>query len=124
MLHYFKVAILNRWPLYLGVTNYFLHVLQDCCICCDSLKSSGLSDNGGGGEEHDPVFKLNKCDHMFHKSCLVAMYNSGAKVSATCSQSPYKPTLRGVTCSQSPVQTYSPRCNMFTVPGTNLPSLV
>ena len=57
--------------------------MQDCCICCDSLKSSGLSDGSG---EHDPVFKLNKCDHMFHKSCLVAMYNSGTKVTVACSK--------------------------------------
>ena len=70
--------------LYAQIIPYVFSILQDCCICCDSLKNAD-SDNSSGdsadSEGPDPVFKLNKCGHMFHKSCLVAMYNSGTKVS-------------------------------------------
>ncbi len=56
---------------------------QDCVICCDSLKSSGLG--GDSGAVGDPVLTLSKCDHMFHQSCLAAMYDSGTKVKRFCS---------------------------------------
>ncbi|XP_064618776.1 E3 ubiquitin-protein ligase DTX1-like isoform X2 [Lineus longissimus] len=49
---------------------------DDCCICCEQLQASaGFAQN----MTDTVVLKLNKCDHMFHKSCLIAMYDSGMK---------------------------------------------
>lgn len=43
---------------------------QDCCICCEKLEASSNSNE-------DEVVILNKCKHLFHKSCIIAMYSSG-----------------------------------------------
>ncbi|KAL4224215.1 putative E3 ubiquitin-protein ligase dtx2 [Mactra antiquata] len=50
---------------------------EDCCICCEKLiEASGHSSDTV--DDH-VVYKLDKCSHMFHKLCLTAMYDSGAK---------------------------------------------
>ncbi|XP_070572581.1 E3 ubiquitin-protein ligase DTX4-like isoform X2 [Ptychodera flava] len=49
---------------------------EDCPICFEELCcSSGYEEN----KATSIVFKLEKCRHIFHKSCLAAMYNSGPK---------------------------------------------
>jgi hypothetical protein len=53
-------------------------ILQDCCICCEKLNHA--SGYGEGQVENHVVYQLNKCSHMFHKLCLIAMYDSGSKV--------------------------------------------
>ncbi|VDI70141.1 deltex [Mytilus galloprovincialis] len=50
---------------------------EDCCICCEKL--SHASGYGEGQMENHVVYQLNKCSHMFHKLCLIAMYDSGSK---------------------------------------------
>ncbi|XP_076345981.1 E3 ubiquitin-protein ligase DTX4-like isoform X1 [Tachypleus tridentatus] len=48
-------------------------VLEDCIICCDTLTEGSPYDN-------DPrLVALLHCDHIFHRSCLKEMYNSGLK---------------------------------------------
>ncbi|XP_074642062.1 E3 ubiquitin-protein ligase DTX4-like [Tubulanus polymorphus] len=49
---------------------------EDCCICCDRLHSSG---GFSADHEEEAICKLNRCDHIFHRSCVSAMYNSGTK---------------------------------------------
>lgn len=53
--------------------------LQDCCICCEKLTHA--SGYGEGKKDEKVVFKLNRCSHMFHKLCILAMYESTTKVS-------------------------------------------
>ncbi|XP_077995297.1 E3 ubiquitin-protein ligase DTX4-like [Glandiceps talaboti] len=49
---------------------------EDCPICFEELcSSSGYEEN----KATSIVFKLEKCKHIFHKSCLAAMYSSGPK---------------------------------------------
>ncbi|KAL8604678.1 hypothetical protein ACOMHN_013458 [Nucella lapillus] len=50
---------------------------EDCCICYDSL--SGPSSYGEGKAGQCDVIQLNKCSHMFHRLCLLAMYDSSHK---------------------------------------------
>ncbi|XP_060605008.1 E3 ubiquitin-protein ligase DTX1-like [Ruditapes philippinarum] len=50
---------------------------DDCCICCEKLIEA--SGHGTGSPEDHVVYKLSKCSHMFHKLCVTAMYDSGAK---------------------------------------------
>lgn len=47
---------------------------EDCCICCDAL--TGPSSYGEGRPGQFDVIQLNKCSHMFHRLCLLAMYDS------------------------------------------------
>ncbi|KAK7506038.1 hypothetical protein BaRGS_00002760 [Batillaria attramentaria] len=47
---------------------------EDCCICCDAL--TGPSSYGEGQPGQFDVIQLNKCSHMFHRLCLLAMYDS------------------------------------------------
>ncbi|KAL5016672.1 hypothetical protein ScPMuIL_006261 [Solemya velum] len=50
---------------------------EDCCICFERMcQPSGY---GSGGPDDSAVIQLQKCTHMFHKLCLGAMYDSGAK---------------------------------------------
>ena len=52
---------------------------QECPICFEKLcnVSHYTEEDDEGG---DCVFRLDRCNHYFHKSCLYAMYNSGPKV--------------------------------------------
>lgn len=50
---------------------------EDCCICCEKLTHA--SGYGEGKKDEKVVFKLNKCSHMFHKLCILAMYESTTK---------------------------------------------
>ncbi|XP_076364158.1 E3 ubiquitin-protein ligase DTX4-like [Tachypleus tridentatus] len=46
---------------------------EDCSICCVNFSEESPYDK-------DPkLVSLNQCNHVFHRSCLVAMYNSGMK---------------------------------------------
>ena len=53
--------------------------VQDCCICYDAL--TGPSSYGEGKAGQFDVIQLNKCSHMFHRLCLLAMYDSSHNVS-------------------------------------------
>ncbi|KAJ8312025.1 hypothetical protein KUTeg_009398 [Tegillarca granosa] len=53
------------------------NVQHDCCICCERL--SHPSGYGDGKPEDKIVYQLSKCNHIFHKLCVFAMYNSGSK---------------------------------------------
>ncbi|XP_069134982.1 LOW QUALITY PROTEIN: E3 ubiquitin-protein ligase DTX4-like [Argopecten irradians] len=64
---------------------------EDCCICCDKLTAP--SGYGEGQKEATIVFQLSKCSHMFHKLCINAMYESGAKNG--CVQCPTCKTIYG-----------------------------
>ncbi|KAK3083968.1 hypothetical protein FSP39_006082 [Pinctada imbricata] len=64
---------------------------EDCCICCEKLNQP--SGYGEGKPEANIVVKLDKCKHMFHKLCLQAMYESGAKNG--CLQCPTCKTIHG-----------------------------
>ncbi|XP_060064588.1 E3 ubiquitin-protein ligase DTX4-like [Ylistrum balloti] len=64
---------------------------EDCCICCDKLTQP--SGYGEGHKEATIVFQLSKCTHMFHKLCINAMYESGAKNG--CVQCPTCKTIYG-----------------------------
>ncbi|GFW01366.1 e3 ubiquitin-protein ligase DTX4 [Trichonephila clavipes] len=61
---------------------------EDCIICCEPL-SEGSSYDGDTS-----VLKLKECPHVFHKSCLTAMYNSGSK--DKCLQCPVCKRIYGV----------------------------
>ncbi|XP_062595606.1 E3 ubiquitin-protein ligase DTX1-like [Saccostrea cucullata] len=50
---------------------------EDCCICCEKLTHP--SGYGEGKADEKVVFKLRKCAHMFHKLCILAMYESTTK---------------------------------------------
>uniref|UniRef100_K1Q1B7 E3 ubiquitin-protein ligase n=1 Tax=Magallana gigas TaxID=29159 RepID=K1Q1B7_MAGGI len=50
---------------------------EDCCICCEKLTHA--SGYGEGKKDEKVVFKLNRCSHMFHKLCILAMYESTTK---------------------------------------------
>ena len=52
---------------------------QDCCICYDAL--TGPSSYGEGKSSQFDIIQLNKCSHMFHRLCLLAMYDSSHNVS-------------------------------------------
>ncbi|GFT96809.1 e3 ubiquitin-protein ligase DTX1 [Nephila pilipes] len=61
---------------------------EDCIICCEPL-------SGGSSYDDDTsVSKLKECPHAFHKSCLIAMYNSGPK--DKCLQCPICKKIYGV----------------------------
>ncbi|ESO91623.1 hypothetical protein LOTGIDRAFT_122173, partial [Lottia gigantea] len=51
--------------------------IEDCCICCEKLNT----ESGYGNSNHSDgeVVALSLCNHMFHRQCLMAMYNSGPK---------------------------------------------
>ncbi|XP_076434703.1 uncharacterized protein LOC143274697 isoform X2 [Babylonia areolata] len=50
---------------------------EDCCICYETL--CGPSSYGEGKAGQCDVIQLNKCSHMFHRLCLLAMYGSTHK---------------------------------------------
>ncbi|OWF48702.1 E3 ubiquitin-protein ligase DTX4 [Mizuhopecten yessoensis] len=64
---------------------------EDCCICCEKLTHP--SGYGEEQKEATVVFQLSKCTHMFHKLCINAMYESGAKNG--CVQCPTCKTIYG-----------------------------
>lgn len=50
---------------------------QDCAICCEQL----TDPSGYEQMALDPnAVQLTNCKHLFHKACLIAMYQSGTKV--------------------------------------------
>ena len=58
--------------------------LQDCAICCEKMNEPSGYAHGVSSEnalDGSVVYQLKKCKHFFHKMCIVAMYNSGTKVS-------------------------------------------
>ncbi|GIY05780.1 e3 ubiquitin-protein ligase DTX1 [Caerostris darwini] len=61
---------------------------MDCIICCEPL-------TGGSSYDGDTtVVQLKQCPHVFHKSCLLAMYNNGPR--DNCLQCPVCKTIHGV----------------------------
>ncbi|XP_072034589.1 E3 ubiquitin-protein ligase DTX4-like isoform X2 [Amphiura filiformis] len=50
---------------------------EDCPICYEKLGDTSHFSEETSGE--DPILRLQTCNHMFHQSCLHAMYNSGPK---------------------------------------------
>ncbi|XP_055935739.1 E3 ubiquitin-protein ligase DTX1-like isoform X2 [Argiope bruennichi] len=61
---------------------------EDCIICCEPL-------SGGSSYDDDcSIVQLKLCPHIFHKSCLLAMYNSGPK--DKCLQCPVCKKIHGV----------------------------
>ncbi|GBM55147.1 E3 ubiquitin-protein ligase DTX4 [Araneus ventricosus] len=95
-----KVKLVNSGELVAGIedvlSEYTIEVNsnisnvkdEDCIICCEPL-------SGGSSYDDDcAIVQLKLCPHIFHKSCLLAMYNSGPK--DKCLQCPVCKKIHGV----------------------------
>ncbi|XP_071495239.1 E3 ubiquitin-protein ligase DTX4-like [Diadema antillarum] len=72
---------------------------EECPICFEKLGSSSHYTEEEE-EESDRVVKLERCGHLFHQSCLHAMYNSGPKDGSL--QCPTCKAIYGVKCGNQP----------------------
>ncbi|CAL1279606.1 unnamed protein product [Larinioides sclopetarius] len=95
-----KVKLLNSEELVAGIEDVLREYTnevnsnmsnakdEDCIICCEPL-SCGSSYDGDCA-----ILQLKLCPHIFHKSCLLAMYNSRPK--DKCLQCPVCKKIHGV----------------------------
>ncbi|XP_041455804.1 E3 ubiquitin-protein ligase DTX1-like [Lytechinus variegatus] len=71
---------------------------EECPICFEKL--CNISHYNEDEEEGESVLKLDRCGHLFHQSCLYAMYNSGPKDGSI--QCPTCKAIYGVKCGNQP----------------------
>uniref|UniRef100_A0ABM0LWG7 E3 ubiquitin-protein ligase n=1 Tax=Saccoglossus kowalevskii TaxID=10224 RepID=A0ABM0LWG7_SACKO len=84
----------------------------DCPICFEELCSnSGYEEN----KASSVVYKLDKCGHVFHKSCLAAMYNSGPKDGSL--QCPTCKAIYGVKHGNQPAGSMDYHVIPYSLPG-------